>query len=278
MSDPKGRGILWEDTRVKLDELVVTKAIFEEYVANFVEFSRCDVAIVGSGPAGLVCAYYLAREGVRVSVIEKRLSIGGGIWGGGAMFNKAVVQEAAKEVLDEMEVVYQPYSKEPGYYLVDTVEMACALGLKAVRAGAKVFNLWTAVDVKVTGKEERVCGLVLSWTPVEMAHLMVDPITIEAKYVVDGTGHDAEIAAVVNRKLGKTLNTPTGKIVGERPMWADVGEEMVPENTQEVYPGLFVIGMAATAAYGSHRMGPIFGGMLLSGRKAAREILKKLKS
>jgi thiamine thiazole synthase len=52
---------------------------------------------------------------------------------------------------------------------------------------------------------------------------------------------------------------------------------MVPENTKEVYPGLFVIGMAATAAYGSHRMGPIFGGMLLSGRKAAQEILGRLK-
>ncbi len=213
---------------MKLDELIVTKAIFEEYAASFVEFSRCDVAIVGSGPAGLVCAYYLAREGAKVSIVEKRLSIGGGIWGGGAMFNKAVVQEAAKEVLDEMEVVYQPYAGEPGYYLVDTVEMACALGLKAVRAGARVFNLWTAVDVKVTGEDERVCGLVLSWTPVEMAELMVDPITIEAKYVVDGTGHDAEIAAGVSRKRGNTLDTPPGRIVGERPMWVYLGEEMVP--------------------------------------------------
>jgi thiamine thiazole synthase len=34
--------------------------------------------------------------------------------------------------------------------------------------------------------------------------------------------------------------------------------------------------MSANAVYESHRMGPIFGGMLLSGKKAAELILKKL--
>ncbi|MEO0247894.1 MAG: ribose 1,5-bisphosphate isomerase, partial [candidate division WOR-3 bacterium] len=38
--------------------------------------------------------------------------------------------------------------------------------------------------------------------------------------------------------------------------------------------GLYVAGMAACACFGGPRMGPIFGGMLLSGRKLA-EILKE---
>ena len=102
----------------------------------------------------------------------------------------------------------------------------------------------------------------------------VDPLTIGAKYVLDGTGHDAAICEVTQRKAGK-LNTPSGKVEGERSMWAEVGEQTVVENTKEVYPGLYVIGMAANAVMGAPRMGPIFGGMLLSGEKVAREILSK---
>ncbi|GAH69977.1 unnamed protein product, partial [marine sediment metagenome] len=51
-------------------------------------------------------------------------------------------------------------------------------------------------------------------------------------------------------------------------MWAEVAEKKIVENTKEVYPGLIVAGMAANAVCGTHRMGPIFGGMLLSGKRA----------
>ena len=260
-----------------LDELVITRAIMESYMDKFLGSLDSDVAIVGAGPAGLVCAYYLAKAGAKVTLYERKLSIGGGIWGGGAMFNQVVVQEEARRILDDMGISYEPYEKEKGYYLLDAVELSCALGLKALQAGAKIFNLFTVVDVKVSGEEERVSGLVLSWTPVEMAGLHVDPITVGARYVVDGTGHDAEVARVVQDKLERKLNTPTGRVAGERSMWADFGEKSVPECTGEVYPGLFVIGMAATACYGTHRMGPVFGGMLLSGEKAAGMILERLK-
>jgi thiamine thiazole synthase len=46
----------------------------------------------------------------------------------------------------------------------------------------------------------------------------------------------------------------------------------VVSHTREVYPGLIVAGMAANAVAGEHRMGPIFGGMLLSGERAAELI------
>ncbi len=259
-----------------LDEKIITRAIIESYTQKFLDTVETDVAIVGAGPAGLTCAYYLAKKGVKVSIFERKLSIGGGIWGGGAMFNEIVIQEEALPILQEMEINYTPY-KEKGYYIANAVEFACALGLKAIRAGAKIFNLWSAIDVKVKGEDERVSGLVLLWTPVELTNMHVDPITVEAKYVVDGTGHDAEIASIVVKKLKKKLNTPTGDVIGEKPMWAEFGEKATEEFTGEVYPGLIVMGMAAVACYGKHRMGPIFGGMLLSGRKAANIILEKLR-
>ena len=66
-------------------------------------------------------------------------------------------------------------------------------------------------------------------------------------------------------------------VEGERSMLASEGERTVVENSQEIYPGLYVAGMAANAAYGAPRMGPIFGGMFVSGKKIADELVIRLK-
>ncbi len=258
---------------MKLDDVVITKAIVENFYKKFLEYSEVDVAIAGGGPAGLCTAYYLAKEKAKVAVFERKLSIGGGMWGGGMMFNELVVGEEGKRILEEIEVNYGSYQK--GYYTADAVECISTLCSKAVKAGAKVFNLISVEDVML--ENESVCGLVLNWSAVELANLHVDPLTIRAKYLVEATGHPAELVKIIVKKIGPKLFTSTGDIVGEKPMWADRGEKEVVENSKEVFPNVYVTGMAANAVYGSHRMGPIFGGMLLSGEKVAKEIIKKLK-
>ena len=55
------------------------------------------------------------------------------------------------------------------------------------------------------------------------------------------------------------------------------GEDFVVERAGEVYPGLWVTGMSVCSAYGGPRMGPIFGGMLLSGKRVAKLIGETLK-
>ena len=59
-------------------------------------------------------------------------------------------------------------------------------------------------------------------------------------------------------------------------MHAEIGERMIMENTKEIFPGVFVSGMSCNAVFGAPRMGPIFGGMLMSGKKVANLILNKL--
>jgi thiamine thiazole synthase len=68
------------------------------------------------------------------------------------------------------------------------------------------------------------------------------------------------------------IASPTGGIVGEKPMWMADGERTTVENTGRLCPGLYACGMAANNVQGGFRMGPVFGGMLKSGRKIARLI------
>ena len=257
---------------MKLDDIKITKAIIETYNKKLLDNLVTDVAIVGAGPSCLVAAYYLAKAGKKVVIFERKLAPGGGMWGGGMMFNEIVVQEEAKNILDEFGIRHQEVEK--GYYTTDSVEAVSGLCLKAIQAGATLFNLVTAVDVMF--QEGRVTGLVINWTPVDLAKLHVDPLTVRTKYVIDASGHPSEIAAILQNKMEVKLQTETGKIMGEKSMWADVAEEDVMKNTREIYPGVYVTGMAANAVYGSPRMGPIFGGMLLSGKKVAEILLEKL--
>ena len=254
-----------------LSEITITRAIIDRFSQKFMEYIEVDTAIVGAGPAGLVAAYFLAKAGNKVAIFERKLSIGGGMWGGGMMFNEIVVQEEGKEMLDIFDINTREY--EPGYYTADAIESVTTICSYATRAGAKIFNCMSVEDVVI--REGRVIGLVISWSPVEMAGLHVDPLTITAKTVVDATGHDTEVLRVIERKADVKLNTESGKIMGERSLWADKAEPLTVENTKEICPGVYVAGMSANAAFGGPRMGPIFGGMLLSGKKVAELIIDK---
>ncbi|MFH1678094.1 MAG: sulfide-dependent adenosine diphosphate thiazole synthase [Candidatus Omnitrophota bacterium] len=257
---------------MQLDEVKISQAIIDSYYKKLIDYLDVDVAIAGAGPAGMICGYYLAKAKKKVAIFERKLSVGGGIWGGGMMFNEVVIQEKAKEICDELGIKTTRYKKN--YYLADSLELASGLCLEAIRAGVKIFNLIFAEDVMV--RRNYVCGLVLNWTAVQMANLHIDPLTMKSKFVVDATGHAAEVARIVEKKNGIRLNTKTGKVVGEQSMWADLAEDTIVKNSGELCPGLYACGMAANAVFGGPRMGPIFGGMLLSGKKVARDLIKKL--
>jgi len=97
----------------------------------------------------------------------------------------------------------------------------------------------------------------------------VDPVALECKLVIDGTGHDAcGVRKLEERGL---IKAP-----GFGAMWVDRSEDLIVEHTGEAHPGLIVTGMAVSTTYGLPRMGPTFGAMLLSGKRAAEVALEKL--
>lgn len=97
----------------------------------------------------------------------------------------------------------------------------------------------------------------------------MDPVALEARLLIDATGHNAFVV----RKLEERGVLKTKGFGG---MWVERSEDMVVEYTGEVHPGLVVTGMAVATTFGLPRMGPTFGAMLLSGRRAAELALKVL--
>lgn len=254
----------------KVSEKDVTKAIVSGFAEEFLDYVESDVIIIGAGPSGLFAAKKLAEKGVKTLIIESNNYLGGGFWIGGYLMNKLTVREPGQKILDEIGAPYQKV--KDGLYLADGPHACSKLIASACDAGAKVINMTKFDDVVI--REDRVGGVVINWTPVSVlprAITCVDPIAIESKLVIDATGHDAVVVKSLEER-------GLVDIAGFQGMWVEKSEDAVVENTQEVYPGLIVTGMAVATTYGSPRMGPTFGGMLLSGEKAAEVVLDKLKS
>lgn len=252
------------------DETQITKLIIDSYHEKITNRVTNDVIIVGAGPAGLVAGFYLSKQGFKVTLIERNLSPGGGIWGGGMGMNDVVFQEGAVPILKEFGLNYQ--QRGEGLYTVDAVELASGLCFRALQAGVGLLNLVTLEDVSV--HQNRVTGVVVNRTGIS-GRLHVDPLTFSAKAILDATGHEATVLNTIRRR-GFFRDTPIEHAL-EGPMNACEGETFVVEKAGQVHPGLWVAGMSVCAAFGGPRMGPIFGGMLLSGRRVAELIATDLK-
>jgi thiamine thiazole synthase len=244
-------------------EKQVTSAIIKGFLEDLLAWTDCDVIIVGGGPAGLTAARQLALEGSQPLVIERNNYLGGGFWIGGFLMNKLTVRDPGQLILEEIGVPAEEV--EEGLWVADGPHACSKLIASAADAGVRFLNM-TNVDDVVLREENRVAGVVVNWTPIQALPRQitcVDPIALESKVVIDATGHDA---CVVD-KLAKRgiLELP-----GNGAMWVERSEDAVVENTRLIHPGLIVAGMAVASAFALPRMGPTFGGMLLSGKKAAQ--------
>ncbi|MFZ5801072.1 MAG: sulfide-dependent adenosine diphosphate thiazole synthase [Candidatus Omnitrophota bacterium] len=254
----------------QVGEKEVTKAIVDTFSRQFKDYVDSDCLIIGAGPSGLMAGRELAKKKVKVFIIERNNYLGGGFWIGGYLMNKLTVREPGQLVLKELGIPYAQYSK--GLYVSDGPHACSKLIAAACDAGVKFANM-TIFDDVVLREDNRVSGAVVNWTPVTALPreiTCVDPVALESKLVIDATGHDATVV----RKLEERGLI---KVPGFGAMWVERSEDLLVEYTGEAHPGLLVCGMAVTTTFGLPRMGPTFGAMLLSGKKAAGQALRILK-
>lgn len=255
----------------EVNEATITRLIIKDAADDWLGLAKVDVAIVGAGPSGLTAGIYLAKAGLKTVIFERRLSTGGGIGGGGMLFHKILVQSPADRIARA--VGCRLKEVDEGLYTADTAEIIARLTTSAIDAGAKIILGVSVNDIIYRKEPLQITGVVVQWTPVLLSNLHVDPLGVESRAVIDCTGHEAEVLTKASNKIPELKI----RIKGEGSMWAMEAERLVVEKTGEVCPGLYAAGMAVAALHGTPRMGPIFGGMLLSGRKVAEIIIHKLK-
>src|SRR6266540_7570116 len=252
-----------------VSEKEITRAIVSMFNETITEYSDCDAIIIGGGPAGLMAGRELAINGTKTLIVEQNNYVGGGYWVGGYMMNPVTVRAPAQKIWDELGV---PYRKVSDSLFAAWGPHACSkLIASTCDAGVRFLQLTKFDDLVL--KNSRVCGVVVNWMPVSALPrniTCVDPVALESKIVIDASGHDS---VAVKRLMDRGFI----EWKGMDPMWVEGGEDAVVQKTGEVFPGLIAAGMSVTETHGLPRMGPTFGSMLLSGKKAAEVALRKLK-
>ena len=252
-----------------VSEKEITRSIASMFFETIQEYSDSDVIILGAGPAGLFAGRDLAKQGYKTLIVEQNNYLGGGYWVGGYMMNPVTVRAPAQKIWDELGVPYRKVNEN--LYATWGPDACSKLISAACDAGVRFLQLTKFDDLVL--KNKRVGGVVVNWMPVSALPrniTCVDPVAFESKIVIDATGHDS---VAVKRLMERGLV----EWKGMNPMWVEGGEDAVVNYTGEVYPGLIAAGMSVTETFGLPRMGPTFGSMLLSGRKAAEVALNKLR-
>lgn len=252
-----------------IPEKTITRAMIRAFLDDLHGHADSDFIVVGGGPSGLRAAVETAQAGLRTLIIERNNYLGGGFWIGGYLMNKLTFRAPAQE---ELKILGIPYRETaPDLFVADGPHACSKLIAAACDAGAHILNMTQLDDVVL--RNGRVEGVVVNWSAV--AHLpraisCVDPVAFECRLLLDATGHEALTVRALERR-------GLMKIQGEGAMHVEASEDAVVEHTGEVFPGLMVSGMAVAAVHGLPRMGPTFGGMLLSGRKAGELAVGLLK-
>ena len=92
----------------ELESFIGTLALKNNWKIRFPKKTKHHVLVIGGGPAGLTCAAFLRRNGIKVTIIEKHNYLGGLLVHGIPKFrlSKKIVQDTINMITRDIKVIY----------------------------------------------------------------------------------------------------------------------------------------------------------------------------
>jgi digeranylgeranylglycerophospholipid reductase len=155
---------------------------------------RCDIAIVGGGPAGLSAAYSAARDGAKVVVFEKDEAIAHSVRTSGVTWIPEMERLGIPARYYNPVQNYRFVSPSNDIMISGSSPKSCVLDVRgtyqhlaflAAEAGAKIMVKSNVINVLKEGSS-RVAGVKAS-TP-------KGDLTVQSKLVIDASGFSASVA------------------------------------------------------------------------------------
>jgi NADPH-dependent glutamate synthase beta subunit-like oxidoreductase len=188
----------------------------KRYMPKIKDKKDDTVAIVGSGPAGLTCAYYLAIEGYQVTVFEKAAKLGG-------MLTTGIPAYRLPDNIVEAEI---QHVREMGVTLKTGVEIGTDLTIAQLRQeGFKAFFIAVGTQecVQLGIEGEDLAGVYPGLDYLRQVN-MGEPVVLGKNVAVIGGGNAAMDAVRSARRLG----AENAFIIYRR------GLEEMPANAEEI--------------------------------------------
>jgi geranylgeranyl reductase family protein len=178
---------------------------------NWVSPRSCDVLVVGGGPSGAACAYWLASAGHDVVLVERKsyprektcgdgltprsvrqledMGLGDELAGAGHRFSGLRSHGFGRT----LELTWPDHPTLPGYgYVITRKDLDALVAERATKAGATVWDGTEAMEPVVEG------GLVRG-AVVKSKYSSGGPVAVRARYTV--------IADGANSRFGRSLGT-----------------------------------------------------------------------
>ncbi len=196
-------------------EDAISIASLKRFIADFGDYPLTQrkptgekIAVVGSGPAGLACAYFLARKNYQVTVYEAEDVIGGLLYWGIPEFR--LPRNELKKDID--------YIKSFGVEIKTGIKVGKDISLEQLQKGNRAVFLGTGApeELKLNIEGETLQGVLHCVSFLKEINLG-RKITLGKKVVVIGGGNAAIDSARVAKRLGSDVTILYRRSIKEMP-------------------------------------------------------------